>query len=96
MKGKSMGTNGQDLRELTVKITVDEIDDRTRAVARMPWKSRELVGIGQVCLDPGDHFPDRVGGELAVARALSNVIRQLDGAAAADIEAVTGESVSVR
>ncbi|MBI3214071.1 MAG: DUF1876 family protein [Mycobacterium sp.] len=79
-----------------VDIAVDENDERTRAVAELRYKGNVLTGVGQTRLDPDDHFPDAVAGELAVARALSDLTRQLFAATASDIEAVTGEAVSVR
>lgn len=81
---------------LTVKITVDEVDDGTNATARMAWEDGELIGRGRTTLDPEDHLPEQVGENLAVARALSDIAGKLYAATATDIELVTGERVSVR
>ena len=59
------------------KICVDEHEDRTGATARLHRRDRKLLGVGQTRLDPGDQFPDTLGEQLAVARALSHVARQL-------------------
>lgn len=82
--------------QLTVKITVDEVDDGTNAVARMAWEDGELVGRGRTVLDPEDNFPEEVSESLAVARALSDIAGKLYATTASDIQLVTGERVSVR
>ncbi len=85
------------LDHLTVKITVDEVDNGTNATARLTWEDGELIGKGRTTLDPDDHFPpEQVGENLAIARALSDIAEKLYAATASDIESVTGERVSVR
>jgi hypothetical protein len=84
------------LDHLTVKITVDEVDNGTNATARMTWEDGELIGKGRTTLDPDDHFPEQLGENLAIARALSDIAGKLYAATASDIESVTGERVSVR
>ncbi len=84
------------LDHLTVKITVDEVDNGTNATARMTWEDGELIGKCRTTLDPDDHFPELVGENLAIARALSDIAGKLYAATASDIESVTGERVSVR
>jgi Domain of unknown function (DUF1876) len=91
-----MSHDDHDKSKYHVKITVDRHDDRTRANARMRWRHVDLVGTGDAELDPDDKYPKRVGDELAVARALTHLTRQLFVATAGDIESVTGEEVSVR
>jgi hypothetical protein len=66
------------------------------ATARMRWRDIDLVGTGNADVDPDDHYPELVGEELAVARALTHLTRQLYVSTGGDIESVTGESVSVR
>lgn len=83
-------------RAWQVDVRIDESQDRAHAVAEMHYRGQTLVGVGRTRLDAGDQFPDRVGEELAIARALSDLTRQLFAATASDIEAVTGEEVSVR
>ncbi|CDO11036.1 DUF1876 domain-containing protein [Mycolicibacterium cosmeticum] len=84
------------LDQLTVKIDVDRIGEGTRAIARMDWENGELIGRGRTTLDPDDHFPDEVGENLAIARALSDIAGKLYAATASEIQLVTGERVSVR
>jgi hypothetical protein len=79
-----------------VKVTVDRHDNHAEATARMRWRDVDLVGTGSADVDPDDHYPELVGEELAVARALTHLTRQLFVSTAGDIESVTGESVSVR
>ena len=79
-----------------VKITVRHHDDHTKAKAHLHWRYADLVGVGDVEIDPDDDYPKRVGEELAVARALTHLTRQLFVTSAGDIASVTGEDVSVR
>jgi|OM-RGC.v1.031858424 hypothetical protein len=80
----------------TVDITIDEHTaeegNRTRAIARL--RSRDdthIVGSGFARCNPSDHDVPEIGDELAVARALSHLARQLIEATAADLESVTHE-----
>ncbi|MCV7229602.1 DUF1876 domain-containing protein [Mycolicibacterium komossense] len=91
-----MSHKDHDKSKYNVKIRVDMHDDHAKATARMGWRDVELVGKGEADLDPDDHYPARVGEELAVARALTHLTRQLFVATAGDVESVTGEPVSVR
>ncbi len=91
-----MSRHDRDKSKYRVKITVDEHDDHTEAVAHLRWRHTDLVGIGEADLDPDDRYPKRVGKELAVARALTHLTRQLFVTTAGDIESVTGEEASVR
>lgn len=79
-----------------VKITVHHDDDHTKATAHLHWRHADLVGEGDAEVDPDDRYPKRVGEELAVARALTHLTRQLFVTTAGDITSVTGEDVSVR
>jgi len=58
-----------------ITITVDELDDRTRAVAEMDWHDRKLVGIGRTRI--GEELPARAAENLSVARALSDLVARL-------------------
>lgn len=84
------------LARFTVEITVDDVHDGTNATAKMAWEDGELIGRGRTTLDSDDHFPEQVGENLAVARALSDIAGKLYAATASDIQSVTGERVSVR
>lgn len=79
-----------------VKITVDGRGDHWVANAQLHWRHVKLVGTGEADVDPDDRYPKRVGEELAVARALTHLTRQLFVTTAGDIESVTGEATSVR
>lgn len=78
-----------------VKITVHHHDDHTKAKAHLHWRYADLVGVGEADVDRDDQYPKRVGEELAVARALTHLTRQLFVTTAGDIESVTGEGASV-
>ncbi|CAN5664100.1 DUF1876 domain-containing protein [soil metagenome] len=91
-----MSHQDRDKTKYNVKIKVDIHGDHAKATARMDWRHIELVGKGEADVDPDDHFPAQVGEELAVARALTHLTRQLFVVTAGDVESVTGESVSIR
>ena len=69
-------------------------EEKTRAKARIPWAGKDLVGIGLARLDPADEPVSRIGDELAVARALSDLADQLFAMTSADIQASTHEPVT--
>ena len=62
-------------RHRTITITINEADDRTRAVARMDWRGGELVGVGST--RRGELLSDRVAEDLSISRALSDLIAHL-------------------
>ena len=84
------------LDHLTVKITVDEVDNGTNATARMTWEDGELIGKGRTPPPPRAPSPERVGRNRASAGALRDLEEMVYAATASDIESVTGERVSVR
>lgn len=93
-----MGHHGHDRDDDTkyrVKITVHHDADHTTATARLHWRYDDLEGVGEADVDPDDRYPKRTGEELAVARALTHLTRQLFVTTAGDISSVTGEDVSV-
>jgi hypothetical protein len=92
----TMTDNDNDKSKYKVKIRVIRRGDERKATARMRWRHIELVGKGEAEVDPDDRYPAQVGEELAVARALTHLTRQLFAVTAGDVESVTGESVSVR
>ncbi|MDX1890814.1 dsRBD fold-containing protein [Mycolicibacterium sp. 050158] len=61
--------------EPLVELTVDEVGDRTRAIARMDWQDGTLVGVGHT--RPTELLPDRAARTLAVSRALSDLATRL-------------------
>jgi hypothetical protein len=72
---------------ITITMTINDADDRTRAIARMDWRNHNLVGVGRT--RPSENFPDRHSEQLSISRALSDLIAQLDTCAPGDIGAVT-------
>ena len=75
----------------TVQVDIDEHEDRTRAVARLhTGGARSLAGTGLARLHPADRDVPRIGDELAVARALSELSHLLLDAAAREIEQSSG------
>jgi hypothetical protein len=60
-----------------VTISVHERGGQTRATARLRFGDHESVGVGLSRLSPAEHGFAGVGGELAAARALSDLARQL-------------------
>ncbi len=73
----------------TVRVSLNEHDGQARATARLRGRDQESVGVGRSRLKTDDRFVASIGGELAVARALSDLARQMMAAAAEDIETVT-------
>jgi hypothetical protein len=76
----------------TVTVEIDEHDGHTRAVARLHTRDTEkLVGVGLARLNPADRDVPEIGGEIAVARALSDLSRRLMRTATEDVEQLSGE-----
>ena len=74
----------------TVRVVIDEHEDRTRAVARLDaGGAQSLAASGLARLHPADRDVPRIGDELAVARALSDLAHLLIDATVNDIEAMT-------
>ena len=61
----------------TVTIAVQEREGQTRATARLQVGDYESVGVGLSRLSPAEHGSAGNGGELAVARALTDLSRKL-------------------
>lgn len=77
----------------TLEISIGENADETEAQARLWVEENELTGWGRARRNPADPRRPRVGEELAVARALSDLSHRLLDAAASDIEAFVGAPV---
>ena len=88
------GNSENHVKPLTVEISVDEHENRTRAKARLNWRGRLFVGVGLAHRNPTDYNVSEIGDELATARALSDLGHQLLVVAASDIEAVTHQPVT--
>lgn len=78
--------------EWSVRLSVSERDGGTQAEARLPMSQGEdLTGHGSARRNPADRNVTKIGEELAVARALSDLAHRLLHVATADVEAVTHE-----
>ncbi|NUU22208.1 MAG: DUF1876 domain-containing protein [Streptomycetaceae bacterium] len=86
---------------LTEKAGVDDFEGgesvRTHAEARLSTDGEAAMrGWGSARKHPSDRDVPQIGDELAASRALSDLAHRLLHAAAADIEAATGELASPR
>ena len=77
----------------TLEIAIGENPDETEAQVRLRVDDSETVGWGRARRNPHDPARPRVGEELAVARALSDLAHRLFDAAIADIEEFEGRPV---
>lgn len=83
-----MNTTG----DWSVRLSVSERDSCTDAEARLHASDgADLTGHGSAHRNPADQNVTKIGEELAVARALSDLAHLLMRAATADVEAVTHE-----
>lgn len=71
------GTLAQGENDWTVMISVRERDGQTTATARLHFGEHESVGVGLARLGPTERGAGGTGGELAVARAMSNLAGKL-------------------
>jgi hypothetical protein len=83
-----------DTKACQVDVLIEERDERTRAKARLSWGGKQLVGVGLARLDPADEPVAKIGDELAIARALSDLANQLLAVTSTDIQASTHEPVT--
>ncbi len=77
-----------------IDVLIEEHEERTRAKARLSWGGHKYVGIGLARLDPADEPVAKIGDELAVARALTDLANQLFAVTSTDIQASTHEPVT--
>lgn len=90
-----MRADDHDTKAYQIDVLIEEhSEEKTRAKARISWAGRDLVGIGLARLDPADEPVSRIGDELTVARALSDLADQLFAMTSADIQASTHEPVT--
>ena len=76
----------------SVRLSVSELGGETHAEARLIMDGDDhLFGRGTARRNPADQNVLKIGEEIAVARALSDLGHKLLQAAAADVEAVTHE-----
>jgi hypothetical protein len=85
----SRDNSGRLRDDWTIKISLDQREGRARATARLRGRDQEAVGVGVSRLKTDDRVVASIGDELAVARALSDLARQMMAAAAQEIETVT-------
>ena len=75
-------------------MLIEEHEEKTRAKARLSWAGKKYIGVGLARLDPADEPVARIGDELAIARALSDLANQLLALTSSDIQASTHEPVT--
>ena len=79
-----------------LEISIGENADETEAQAKLRIDESEMTGWGRARRNPADPQRPRVGEELAVARALSDLSHRLVDAAVADIEEFVGRPVHLQ
>lgn len=89
-----MAENDDGTKACRIDVLIEERDERTRAKARLSWSGKKLVGVGLARLDPADKPVAKIGDELAIARALSDLANQLLALTSTDIQASTHEPVT--
>jgi hypothetical protein len=77
----------------TIEVLLEEDDAETEARALLRMGNREIGGWGRARRNPQDPMRPRVGEELAIARALSELSHKLVDAAAVEIEDYEGHRV---
>ncbi|MEU1279211.1 DUF1876 domain-containing protein [Streptomyces sp. NPDC005805] len=80
--------------EWKVDVVLVEDDGTTRARARLATGNGTITGYGTAHCSPQDVDVPEIGEELAAARAMHSVVRQLMRAADRDLEAVGAGTVS--
>lgn len=74
----------------SMTLTVQEADGETMATAQLALDDDEhLAGRGKARLNPADQGVERIGAQIAMARALSDLAHKLLHAAAQDVEGMT-------
>lgn len=79
----------------TITISLEESPERTDARALLMVGERQFGGWGRARRNPADPDVPRIGEELAVARALSDLSHNLIEAAVAEIETREGHEVKI-
>jgi hypothetical protein len=82
-----------DTKVFTVEIEVVEHTDRTEAKALLSLDDESRAGWGRARRNPADPDRPRVGDELAMARALSDLAHHLLDEVANQIESMEGRPV---
>ena len=82
-----------EIKNWTVTVDIGEHEGRTRAVAHLHTRDTDrVVGVGFARLNPSDEDVPEIGDEIAVARALFDLGRNLLTEAGHDVEQMTGQS----
>lgn len=82
-----------EVKNWTVTVDIGEHEGRTRAVAHLHTRdTNRVVGVGFARLSPTDEDVPEIGDEIAVARALFDLGRNLLEAAGHDVEQITGQT----
>jgi Domain of unknown function (DUF1876) len=74
-----------------VEISLHEQDGKTQAVARLTNQDLGMIGHGLARRNPHDQEVTQIGEEIAAARALCDLARQLLDEAVWQIEGITHE-----
>jgi hypothetical protein len=82
-------------RVVTMTVELDETSEQTQAKVDLRLGDRALGGWGRARRNPADPDIPRIGEELAIARALSDLAHKLVDIAAAEIEEFEGGEVNV-
>lgn len=86
----------EETKIFTVEIEVHESPDHAEAKALLEVAGEMHGGWGRARRNPADPERPRLGEELAIARALADLARQLTGEVNAGIEAAEGKPAHVR
>ena len=89
-----MTANHEGGKTCHIDVLIDEHEERTRAKARLSWAGNSLVGIGLARVDPLDEPVAKIGEELAIARALTDLANQLFALTSTDIQTSTHQPVT--
>ena len=79
----------------TIDIAFTEDEDHTRADALLDTGPDRYHGWGRARRNPIDPDRPKIGEQIAVARALENLVGQLRDAAEHDIEGFEGHTVHI-
>lgn len=79
----------------TISVDLQETDDDTQATVHLKVGDKTYGGWGRARRNPEDPNVPRIGDELAVSRALSDLSHHLIDDVAAEIERFEGNPVSV-
>lgn len=91
-----MAVSVGDTWSVTLSVSRTE-EGQTDVEAHLAVDDREQIkGRGRARLNPADRQVEKIGVEIAVARALSDLAHKLLHAAAADVEGMTHERAQLR